>query len=129
MQRTDELNKAVNDAIQKYENVKKLSNTIGGDYINISEAPDVVIGLAHAKTKSYSLTVGAAYNCPKNRILNATWGIPKGDTLTYSGTWKVPKTHNGKSVKYGYLHMRPEYNVRQYTVQSRNYGTNKCVLY
>ena len=161
---TDELNKDVNDAIQKYEqvtiicdetseddstdenpdypvmrsgaadavsyrvaNVKKLKNTFGGNYINISGEPDVVIGLSHAKSKSYPLTVGATYKVSKKMILNATWGTTKGVTLTYSGTWKVPEKHNGKKVKYGYLHMRPEYSVKQYSVQSRSYGTTKWV--
>ncbi len=34
---------------------------------------------------------------------------------------------NGKNVKYGYLHMRPEYKVKSYDVYHKNYGTSKWI--
>lgn len=109
------------------KNVQNKSNSFGKDYLNVSGDPGITIGLSHAKTKSYALQFGATFGCDKSFIANATWGSSKGSTLTYSGTWKVPSKSNGKQVKRGYLHMRPEYKVKSYTVYHKNDGTNKWI--
>ncbi|MEA4922997.1 MAG: hypothetical protein VB031_06470 [Eubacteriaceae bacterium] len=106
----------------KITGVKSLSHTYGSDYLNVAGAPGVTIGLSRAETESYSITFGATFSCPKNIIATASWGTTKAVTLTYSGTWKVPTKHNGKKVKRGRLHMRPEYSRKQYTVYSKVNG-------
>ncbi|MCI7144914.1 MAG: hypothetical protein MR991_00430 [Clostridiales bacterium] len=108
--------------IYKITSIKKLSNVYGANYLNVSGAPGINIGLSDARTKSYSITFGATYGCPSPNIANAVWGTSSAKTLTYYGTWTVPSKHNGKSVKRGHLHMRPEYSKRQYTVYSRVSG-------
>ena len=100
---------AVGYIMHKALNVKKKSNSYGEDFLNISAEPDITIDLSQPKTKSYSMTIGTSYGCPQNTILNASWGTTSIKILTCLGSWKVPKTHNGKKVKKGYLHMRPEY--------------------
>lgn len=70
---------------------------------------------------------GLTFNCSKNIIANATWGSTRESELIYQGTWKVPSKANGKKVQRGYLHMRPEYKVKQYTVYHKNYGTKTWV--
>lgn len=108
-------------------NVTNLKNSFGGDYLNVSGAPDVVIGLSEAQNKTYSISYGSTHGCPKGVVGNAAWGTTRGKTLTYSGTWKVPKKNAGKNVKFGYLHMRPEYQNKKMDVYSKNYGTTKWV--
>lgn len=103
-------------------NIKELSHTYGSDYLNVSGAPDIVIGLSDSRTKAYSITFGATYGCQSGVIANATWGTTSSRTLTYSGTWTVPKTHNGKKVLRGSLHMRPEYRNKQYDIYSKVNG-------
>ena len=118
---------ATDTVLYDVRNVKNKSNVFGKDYLNVSGAPGVVIGLSHAKTKTYSLSFSATYNCKKSLIADAAWESSKSSTLTYSGTWKVPTKANGKNVKYGYLHMRPEYKVKSYDVYHKNYGTSKWI--
>ena len=118
---------AADTVIYDVRNVKNKANVFGKDYLSVSGSPGVVIGLSHAKTKTYSLSFSATYDCKKSIIANATWESSKGTTLTYSGTWKVPTKANGKNVKYGYLHMRPEYKVKSYDVYHKNYGTSKWI--
>lgn len=120
--------RAAADAVAyKVSDIKNLSNSYGSDFLNVSGAPGITIGLSNSKTKSYSIDVGATYNCPKNMIANAAWGTTSAKTLTYSGTWKVPTTYGGKAVKYGYLHMRPEFSVKQATIYYKNYGTSTWI--
>lgn len=118
---------AADTVLYDVRNVKNKANVFGKDYLNVSGVPGVVIGLSHAKTKTYSLSFSATYNCEKSLIANTTWESSKSSTLTYSGTWKVPSKANGKNVKYGYLHMRPEYKVKSYDVYHKNYGTSKWI--
>jgi len=108
--------------VYKVSNIKKLSNVYGADYLNVSGAPGITIGLEDSRTKSYSITIGSTFNCPRAKICNAAWGTTSAKTLTYSGTWKVPAKHNGKAVKRGHLHMRPEYSKKQFTVYSKVNG-------
>lgn len=118
---------AADTVLYDVRNVKSKANNFGKDYLNVSGSPGVVIGLSHAKTEIYSLSFSATYDCKKSLIANATWGSSKSTTLTYSGTWKVPSKANGKQVKYGYLHMRPEYKVKSYDIYHKNYGTSKWI--
>ncbi len=118
---------AADTVLYDVRNVKNKANVFGKDYLNVSGSPGVVIGLSHATTITYSLSFPATYNCKKSLIANATWASSKSSTLTYSGTWKVPTKANGKNVKYGHLHMRPEYKVKSYDVYHKNYGTSKWI--
>lgn len=113
--------------VYKATNVKTLADEPGDDYLKESGDPDVTLGLSAAETKTYALTVGATYECPKKIIFEATWGSSNSTTLTYSGEWTVPRTYNGKKVKKGILHMRPIYAVKQFDVYYRAYGTSTWI--
>lgn len=118
---------AADAVVYKPMNIVKCANTYGADYYHTSGAPGITIGLSRSETKTYSITFGATYNCSTSLIANAAWGTTQGTTLTYSGTWQVPNKHNGKSVKRGTLHMRPEYSVKKYDIYSKQYGSNNWI--
>lgn len=118
---------AADTVLYKIKDIKNLKNTFGKDYMSTSGSPGITIGLSREEEKDYFAQVEATFKCPKEIILKATWGSSKKVTLTYQGTWKVPSKVNGKKVKRGYLHMRPEYKVKQYSVYHKNYGTKRWV--
>lgn len=119
---------AADTVLYRVHNVKNLKNSFGKDFLKMSGSPGITIGLSKAKKKTYSLEFGLTFNCSKKIIANATWGSTRESELIYQGTWKVPSKANGKKVKRGYLHMRPEYKVKKYTVSHKNFGTNKWIV-
>lgn len=113
--------------LYRVHNVKNLKNSFGKDFLKMSGSPGVTIGLSKSKKKTYSLQFGLTFGCSKKLIAKATWGTTRESELVYQGTWKVPSKVNGKKVKRGYLHMRPEYKVKKYTVSHKNFGTKKWI--
>lgn len=114
--------KANGSYLYDVRNVRAISNSFGSDYLNVSGSPGVTIGLSHAETEKYSIDFTSTFGCPSGAVATAAWGTTKEKELTYFGTWKVPSKHNGKNVKRGRLHMRPEFKRKKCDIYRKVHG-------
>lgn len=121
------LDSVYDNPIYKVDDFKTLPDSYGADEDQIGEmrgAPGITIGLSHSKSITYQINAGITFGASEKLVFDAGWHGASSSTITYTGTWKVPSTHNGRAVLRGVLHMRPVYENKSYNVYYRMYGTS-----
>lgn len=95
--------------------VKKKDFTGSSDLAAVTGQPGITVSIT--KTKSVSTTLSATFGATYKSISGAVgWNVTGSTSISISGSAKVPKTHNGKSVKNMTLHAKSVYKVKRFDV-------------
>lgn len=106
--------------LHKTTDVKYVGETIGTSTLwKTSGKPGMNIGLNFTKgtNATVSVTYGASYS---NLSANLNFTIGKSYSVSSTGTYKVPKTYNGKAVSRAEVTGHPIYKKYSMKVHKRN---------
>ena len=106
----------------KYQvtNVKNGSDYIGTSKIaTVSGTPGMTISISKTKTvgRTYSVTAGTVSKSQINAAVG--YSVSGSDSISISGSYKVPKKYNGRNVKSASLNAYVIYKTKNFTVQRR----------
>lgn len=101
-------------------NVKNGSDYTGTSKIaTVSGTPGMTISISKTKTvgRTYSVTVGTVSESQINAAVG--YSVSGSDSISISGSYKVPKKYNGRKVKSASLNAYVIYKTKNFTVQRR----------
>lgn len=101
-------------------NVKNGSDYTGTSKIaTVSGTPGMTISISKTKTvgRTYSVTAGTVSESQINAAVG--YSVSGSDSISISGSYKVPKKYNGRKVKSASLNAYVIYKTKNFTVQRR----------
>lgn len=112
--------------VHKYvKNVRTDSDYVGKTVIaTATSTPGVVISIS--KTKTIATTVSGSMGVSSQTISAAVgWNVTGSTSIGITGSYKIPKTYNGKKVKTGTLNAYAIYKVKKFDAYAWYQSTNK----